>query len=87
MDTTTLQSLLGGDSSSVSLFDPTKLLEPLMPFIITFTVLSAAITVLYLVSVVQKWRANNAIIEIRNILREMNSRDKPTSPPETTPAE
>lgn len=80
MDTSTLQSLLGGESPAVSLFDPAKLLEPLMPFIVIFTVLSILLTLLYLVSIVQKWRANNAVIEIRNILREMNARQKPAAP-------
>ena len=76
MDAATLQSLLNessGSSGTSSLFDINALIAPLMPYIIILTVVSFVITILYFVSVVQKWRANAAIIEIRDILRDMRA--------------
>ncbi len=75
-----LNSLLDGSSSNpASLLDPAKLLAPLMPFIIGFTILSIVLTVLYIISLIDRWRANRAMIEMRNILREMNERDEARS--------
>lgn len=75
-----LNSLLGGTSdSSTSLLDPTKLLAPLMPFMIALTIISTIITILWLVSIIDKWRQGRAILETRDILREMNERDKARS--------
>lgn len=88
MDASSLDSLLnnpsGTDGSPASsLFNFDTLLQPLMPFIITLTIVSVLITALYLVSIIQKWRANAAVIEIRDILREMNARHNlPTPQPE-----
>ena len=75
-----INSILDGSSgSTTSLFDPAKLLEPLMPFIIALTVVSVVITILYIISIIDKWRQGRAILEMRNILREMNERDKARS--------
>lgn len=72
-----INSILGGSGgSSTSLFDPAKLIEPLMPFIIALTIVSILITILYVISIIDKWRQGRAIIETRNILREMNERHR-----------
>ena len=86
MDAATLQSLLNetsGSGGTSSLFDINALIAPLMPYIIMLTVVSFVITILYFVSVVQKWRANAAIIEIRDILRDMRAQAQ-TEPPAAT---
>lgn len=87
MDASTLQSLLNDTTSSTTspIFDLNALLQPLMPYIIIMTVVSIAITVLYLVSIIQKWRANAAIIEIRDILRDMHTHQQ-TKPQTITPS-
>lgn len=79
-----LDSLLNGSSSPTSVLDPTQLLAPLMPFFIIMTVISLVITVLYIVNVINMFRSHRATIEMRNILREMNERDKARS--STNPA-
>ncbi len=80
-----LNAILNGSASpTTSLFDPAKLLAPLMPFIIALTVVSVLITVLYIISVVDKWRQGRAILETRDILREMNERDKARTSAVTT---
>ena len=81
MDATTLQSLLDASSGTSSgslnsLIDINAIIQPLMPYLIALTIASILITVLYLISVIQKMRANKAILETRDILREMNERDK-----------
>ncbi len=82
-----INSILGGSGgSSTSLFDPAKLIEPLMPFIIALTIVSILITILYVISIIDKWRQGRAIIETRNILREMNERDKARSSQPVAPA-
>lgn len=72
-----LDSLLGTPSASV--FDPAQLLAPLMPFFIIMTLVGILITVLYVVNVINTFRSHRATIEMRNILREMNERDKARS--------
>ena len=88
MDAATLQSLLnetsGSGGTTNSLFDINALVAPLMPYIIMLTVVSFLITILYFVSVVQKWRANAAIIEIRDILRDMRAQSHPEPPAATS---
>ncbi len=75
-----LNSLLGDSSSSSGLFDPTTLLAPLMPFIILITVASILIGVLYFLNMITTYRSHKATIEMRDIMREMNERDKARSP-------
>lgn len=76
-----LDSLLGGSSSNASsLFDPAALLAPLMPFIILITVASILIGVLYILNMITTYRSHKATIEMRDIMREMNERDKARSP-------
>lgn len=73
------QSLLGGQSSSgsgVSLFDTNALLKALMPLTIIATIMSIIIAILYLFNIIQRMRVDRAVIESRNILREMNAREK-----------
>ena len=72
-----LDSLLGTPSASV--FDPAQLLAPLMPFFIVMTGVGFLITVLYIINVINTFRSHRATIEMRNILREMNERDKARS--------
>lgn len=75
-----LESLLGTNSSNTgSLFDPAALLAPLMPFIIMISVVSVLIGVLYVINVITTYKSHRATIETRDILREMNERDKARS--------
>ena len=82
-----LDSLLNGSSSGTSAFDTSTLLAPLMPFIILISVASILIGTLYIFNMITTYRSHKAMIETRNILREMNERDKsrssPTLPPES----
>lgn len=70
-----LDSLLGG-SSGGSLLDPATLLAPLMPFVILITVATIVIGVLYILNMITTYRSHRATIEMRDIMREMNERDK-----------
>lgn len=82
-----LESLLSTNSSHTgSLFDLSSLLEPLMPFLILITVVSLLIGVLYVFNAVTTYRSHKAMIETRDILREMNERDKARSSSATPPA-
>jgi hypothetical protein len=81
MDADTLQSLLNSSSSSSSnslssLIDINAIIQSLIPYLIALTVVSILLTILYLISIIQKMRANKAILETRDILREMNERDR-----------
>lgn len=81
-----LESLLNGSSSDTgSLFDPAALLAPLMPFIILITIASLLIGVLYIFNMITTYRSHKAMIETRDILREMNERDKARSLPKEEP--
>lgn len=94
-----LQSILGGGSGDTklpSLIDTDAIIASLMPMMIILTIISVAITLLYILSLVQRIRVDRATLETRNILREMNERDKarggvPALPadqlPPTTPIE
>lgn len=97
MDEATVNALLqsttaGGDASSLLNMD--ALLQSLAPFFLAMTLVSALLVVLYLISIISKWRANKAIIDIKKLLVEMNERDKarhpapvsPTTPPATSSA-
>lgn len=77
-----LETLLGGDSSATggSLLDPSALLAPLMPFVILLTVASIVIGILYILNMITTYRSHKATIEMRDIMREMNERDKARSP-------
>ncbi len=97
MDEATLTELLKnaqvstGDTSS--LFDINALIQTFAPFMLALTVVSILITVLYIISVISKWRTHKAIMDMRKLLIEMNERDKlrapqapvqPPTPPTTT---
>lgn len=74
-----LESLLDGSGSNGSLLDPADLLAPLMPFVVIVSIVSVLIAVLYVVNLITTFRSHKATIETRNILREMNERDKARS--------
>jgi hypothetical protein len=57
-----------------------------MPFLILITVVSLLIGVLYVFNAVTTYRSHKAMIETRDILREMNERDKARSSSATPPA-
>ncbi len=85
-----LQSLLGGnasDNSGVSLLDTDAIIKAMMPITIVLTVLSVIIALLYIVSLIQRMRVTRATLESRDILKEMNERDKArTASPVVTPS-
>jgi hypothetical protein len=88
-DATTLsqiQSMLSGNSSggTPSLINTDAIIKAMLPITIILTVISVLITVLYVISIVQRMRVNHAILESRDLLREMNERDKART---TAPAE
>ena len=72
-------TLLTDSPDTSSLLDPSALLAPILPFIIVITVVSVLITVLYIINVITTYRSHRATIETRDILREMNERDKARS--------
>ena len=80
-----IQALLGNSQSTggngVSLLDTDALLTALMPITIIGTILSVLIVLLYLFNVIQHYRVNRAIMESRDILREMNAREKAKEAP------
>lgn len=79
MDASTLTQLLNSTNSGTGISplpDFNAIMKSLEPFLIALTVVSVLITVLYLFSVINKWRANKAIIDIKKIVIEMNERDK-----------
>ena len=71
-----------GSSSGLGLPDFNAIMQSLMPFIILFTILTLVLTILYGISLVERLRANHAIIEIRDMLKEMKqSQSAPAAPP------
>lgn len=73
-----IDTLLNGNPTAraASLLDPATLLAPIMPFIIAMSGATIVISVLYIINVINTFRSQRATIEMRNILREMNERDK-----------
>lgn len=77
-----LQSLLGGGSGGgPSLIDTDAIIKAMMPITIILTIVSIVISILYIVSIVHRIRVSKATIETRDILREMNERDKARNVP------
>lgn len=76
-----LDTLLSQTQNGTSLIDINKIMAPLMPFIIVLSVLSVVITILWIVHLVQKIRVDKAILETRDIVREINEREKVKAPP------
>jgi preprotein translocase subunit SecG len=79
-----LQSLLGGSASGsggTSLIDTDAIIKAMMPITIILTIVSIIISILYIVSIIHRIRVSKATIETRDILREMNERDKARSAP------
>lgn len=60
----------------MSLLDTDAIIKALMPVTIIATAVSVLIALLYLFSIIQRFRVDRAILESRNLLREMNERDK-----------
>lgn len=86
-----IQSLLGNQSptagAGMSLLDTDAIIKALMPVTIIATAVSVLIALLYLFSIIQRFRVDRAILESRNLLREMNERDKSRqTAPAPTPA-
>lgn len=75
-DETLTQLLTETTTGGTSLFDVDSIMQQLAPFIWALTIVSLLITVLYLFSLISKWRTNKAIIDIKKLLVEMNERDK-----------
>ena len=72
-----LNYLLGNSTSGGGqLLGLDKLLASLMPFIVLISLVSIVIMALYVVNMVNTYRSHRATIEMRDILREMNQRDK-----------
>lgn len=79
-----LNSLLNGTSSGTSIPSfslPAEVTTLITVFTITASVASVVIVILYMVNAVTTYRAHRANIEMRDILREMNERDKARSKP------
>ena len=73
--------------------DPTKIADQFAQqfagIFMLITIVSLAFTViilaLWIVSLVRRWQMQKAITEMRDILREMNERDKRRMPPHNQP--
>lgn len=86
---TDLNSLLNGSSSNSNLPSfslPPEVTTLITVFTITASVASIVIVILYMINAVTTYRAHRANIEMRDILREMNERDKARSKPTETAA-
>ena len=83
MDEATLTQLLnsaqGSGGTGTPLIDMNAIMASLAPYMIAMTVVSGLIAILYIFSVISKWRANKAMLDIRKLLVEMNERDKARS--------
>jgi hypothetical protein len=82
MDEATLNQLLESAKSSgtaTGLPDINAIMASLAPYMIAMTVVSVLVMILYIFSVIGKWRANKAMLDIRKLLIEMNERDKARS--------
>lgn len=83
MDEATLTQLLnsaqGSGGTGTPLIDINAIMASLAPYMIAMTVVSGLIAILYIFSVISKWRANKAMLDIRKLLIEMNERDKTRS--------
>lgn len=85
-----LTALLNQSQGGASLFDMDKLTAALMPFMVALTVLSIVLTILYVFHLIQKIRVDKAILETRDIVREINDREKAklqTPLPQAAPTE
>lgn len=81
---TDLNSLLNGSSNGTNLPSfslPPEVMTLITVFTITASVASVVIVILYMINAVTTYRAHRANIEMRDILREMNERDKARSQP------
>lgn len=91
-DSTTLsqiQSLLGtsaGANGTPTLLNTDALIKALMPITIIATIVSILIALLYIFSVVQRIRVDRAVLESRDLLREMNARQKAAEAIEEIPS-
>jgi hypothetical protein len=75
-----LQSLLGSGGTSGSTptigIDTSALMASLMPFVILSVISTVLFIALYVFSLIRKFKVEKAIFESRNLLREMNERQK-----------
>ena len=83
MNSSELSSLLGGGSgsgSAPSLFAlPAGMATLFSIFMIVTSIASVAVLVFYIMNALTTYKAHRAAIETRDILREMNERDKARS--------
>lgn len=83
MDISNISDLLDKSDNKIdigSLIDPQTIIEPMLPFIYAMVGISIVMVVLYAFSLVDKWRANRAIININKLLIEMAARDEVRGP-------
>lgn len=85
------ESLLGTDTtggiSPTIAVDTSAIMATLLPFLIISVLVSLLFAVLYILSIVRKFRVEKAIFETRDILREMNERQKAIATPVPAPSE
>lgn len=55
--------------------------EALAPFILLSVIITVIFAVLYIVSLVRRWKVEQAILDIQKTIHEMNERDKARSTP------
>ena len=83
MNSSELSSLIGGSSNGTatpSLFSlPAGMATLFSIFMIVTSIASVAVLVFYIMNALTTYKAHRAAIETRDILREMNERDKARS--------
>lgn len=83
------ESLLGTDTagslSPTINVDTNAIMATLLPFLVISVLISLLFAVLYVLSIIRKFRVEKAIFETRDILREMNERQKALATPVTVP--
>lgn len=83
-DITSLLNNSNTNSSLSSSLLPDGFMPLFTAFMVVTIIVSIVIAVLYVMNMVITYRAHKAAIESRDILREMNERDKARSLPTTT---
>lgn len=71
-----LNRILISTSEGGSLFDTEQLISAIQPYLTAALIILVVIAALYIIHIIQKMRVNHAIMETRDILREMNQREK-----------
>lgn len=83
IDPSTLEQvtrLLNNSSEVEPLIDLSPLIAAIQPYVITLLVALIIVGIMTIIHIIQRMRVDHAILETRDIVREMNQRQKGVSP-------